>query len=153
MNEIKGFTTAEFRWLSNFYKLQYPLEFDGHLFYYTENLYQAFKSRNDYDFVKFADITPAEAKKLGQTVELIEEWDYGKMLKFEAMKFVTDLKYDQPYFKEKLLATGDCYIEETNWWHDNTYGNCSCDKCKDIIGLNHLGLIIMEKRERLKKEL
>ena len=153
MSDIYGFTSVENRWLSNFYKLQYPIEYRNLAFNTTENLYQALKCKHDSDFVKFADISPYEAKKLGQTVELIDEWDYGQFLKFEVMKFVTDLKYDQAFFKEKLLATEDYYIEETNSWHDNIYGNCNCDKCKDIIGLNHLGKIIMEKRERLKKEL
>ena len=48
--------------------------------------------------------------------------------------------------KEKLLATGDAYLEETNHWHDTFWGVC---KGK---GQNHLGKILMEVREELKRE-
>ena len=55
--------------------------------------------------------------------------------------------------QKKLLDTKDMELEETNWWHDNCWGNCVCDKCKDIIGENKLGKILMRIREELRKEI
>ena len=46
--------------------------------------------------------------------------------------------------KEKLLATGDAYLEETNTWNDIFWGVC---KGK---GQNHLGKILMEVRKEIK---
>jgi hypothetical protein len=41
---------------------------------------------------------------------------------------------------------------EGNNWHDNTWGNCLCDKCKGIEGKNLLGNILMQVREELCSE-
>jgi predicted NAD-dependent protein-ADP-ribosyltransferase YbiA (DUF1768 family) len=48
--------------------------------------------------------------------------------------------------KEKLLETGDRYLEETNHWKDTTWG-------VDYIsneGANHLGVILMDVRSVLQ---
>lgn len=37
-------------------------------------------------------------------------------------------------------------IVEGNYWHDNYWGNCTCDKCKNIEGQNKLGKILMKIR-------
>jgi predicted NAD-dependent protein-ADP-ribosyltransferase YbiA (DUF1768 family) len=48
--------------------------------------------------------------------------------------------------KEKLLATGKRYLEETNWWNDVTWG-----VCKEV-GQNLLGEILMDTRAHLNGE-
>lgn len=139
MNKILGFS-GEYRWLSNFYRLEYPIEVNGYNFYTIENLYQAFKCAKQDDFPYFADITPVEAKKLGRTIELINGWD---SMKLDVMRELQIIKYSQPKFRDLLIQTGDAYIEETNWWNDTFYGVCNG------IGENHLGKIIMEIRNNL----
>ena len=53
----------------------------------------------------------------------------------------------------RLLATGDEYLEEgTTGWHDNYWGNCECEKCKNIEGKNTLGKILMRVRKELRDE-
>jgi hypothetical protein len=37
---------------------------------------------------------------------------------------------------------------EGNWWHDNFYGSCTCNKCVNK-GENNLGKILMKIREEL----
>ena len=44
--DIYGFFN-EYRWLSNFYPLQEPIDIYGCLFKTTENLYQAFKCNKE----------------------------------------------------------------------------------------------------------
>lgn len=136
---ILGFT-GEYRWLSNFWRLEYPIEVNGYNFYTTENLYQAFKCAKIDDFPYFADITPGEAKKLGRTIEIIDGWD---SMKLDVMKELQIIKYTQPKFRDLLIQTGDRYIEETNNWNDVFYGVCNG------IGENHLGKIIMDIRKTL----
>lgn len=136
---ILGFT-GEYRWLSNFWRLEYPIEVNGYNFYTTENLYQAFKCAKIDDFPYFVDITPGEAKKLGRTIEIIDGWD---SMKLDVMKELQIIKYTQPKFRDLLIKTGDRYIEETNNWNDVFYGVCNG------IGENHLGKIIMVIRKTL----
>jgi predicted NAD-dependent protein-ADP-ribosyltransferase YbiA (DUF1768 family) len=53
-------------------------------------------------------------------------------------------KFQQPQLCAALLATGDEYLEETNWWKDTFWGVCNGE------GLNKLGNILMMVREELK---
>ena len=50
------------------------------------------------------------------------------------------------YLGGKLDMTGLEEIVEGNYWHDNYWGNCTCDKCKNIEGQNKLGKILMKIR-------
>ena len=140
--DIYGFKN-EYRWLSNFYKLQEPRDLYGCVFYYTENLYQAFKCNKADDFILMASLTPGEAKQFGKRVELNPDFEANKL---SIMKQILDIKFRQEYFKRRLLATGNCLIFEENSWKDFFWG------CHNGIGENHLGKIIMEIREELKKE-
>lgn len=140
--DIYGFKN-EYRWLSNFYKLQEPIDLYGCVFYYTENLYQAFKCNKADDFILMASLTPGEAKRFGKRVELNPDFEANKL---SIMKQILDIKFRQEYFKRRLLATGNCLIFEENSWKDFFWG------CQNGIGENHLGKIIMEIREELKKE-
>jgi ribA/ribD-fused uncharacterized protein len=140
--DIYGFKN-EYRWLSNFYKLQEPIDLYGCVFYYTENLYLAFKCNKADDFILMASLTPGEAKRFGKRVELNPDFEANKL---SIMKQILDIKFRQEYFKRRLLATGNCLIEESTSWKDFFWG------CHNGIGENHLGKIIMEIREELKKE-
>ena len=140
--DIYGFKN-EYRWLSNFYKLQEPIDLYGCVFYYTENLYQAFKCNKADDFILMASLTPGEAKRFGKRVELNPDFEANKL---SIMKQILDIKFRQEYFKRRLLATGNCLIFEENSWKDFFWG------CHNGIGENHLGKIIMEIRKELKKE-
>ena len=46
---------------------------------------------------------------------------------------------DALHLKERLLKTGKEELVEGNTWHDNYWGNCTCEKCKNIAGQNKLG--------------
>jgi hypothetical protein len=48
--------------------------------------------------------------------------------------------------KERLLATGDAYLEEGNTWGDRIWGTVNGK------GANMLGIILMETREKLREK-
>lgn len=51
---------------------------------------------------------------------------------------------------QRLMDTGDSYIVYFNYWHDNKLGVCACNRCNNgKIGLNLLGLMLMDRREVL----
>ena len=147
MNDpILGFD-GEYRWLSNFYPLENPIIYEDISFPTTEHIYQAMKCVHTEDMKYISQLSPGQAKRVGRIVAKVDDWD---ACKYDVMYYILVIKYNQPKFKKLLLATGDRYIEETNNWHDNFYGNCICEKCTMIEGQNNLGKIIMKIRDTLK---
>jgi len=132
---------GETRWLSNFEEAKVML--DGTMYPTVEHAYQAAKTINMAERAAIkACKTPAEAKKMGMTVTLREDWEdikLGVMMKLNLMKFKL-----HPELKAKLLATGDAHLEEGNHWGDTFWGTV------DGVGKNHLGKILMEVRRMLK---
>lgn len=55
------------------------------------------------------------------------------------------------YLCNLLLSTDNAYLEETNSWHDNFWGKCTCPKCIDKEGVNTLRNILMKIREELNQ--
>jgi ribA/ribD-fused uncharacterized protein len=142
MESVLGFK-GEYRFLSNFYTA--PVELDGIEYKSTEHAYQAAKTldASERRHVREA-VKPNEAKELGQNVKKRPEWE---QIKISVMKELVKQKFTKHKdLKEKLLATGDAYLEETNHWHDTFWGVC---KGK---GENHLGKILMEVREEIKND-
>ena len=142
-NKILGFQD-EHRWLSNFTMCY--VEFERMIYPSTEHAYQAAKTDDEFLRQHIQGLKlPVEAKRAGKEITLRLDWT--DRLKLEIMADLQRQKYNQPYFKELLLATGDAYIEETNYWGDKFWGVCRG------VGKNHLGNIIMNIRDELRKEL
>lgn len=49
---------------------------------------------------------------------------------------------------KKLLNTPDKDLIELNYWHDNYWGSCTCNKCNNK-GLNKLGEILKKVKNEL----
>lgn len=94
---------------------------------------------------------PASAKRFGRNVAIPTNWDKTRD---DVMRRVVMAKFEQNEdLKQRLLETGTQLIEEdTTSWHDNYWGNCHCPKCQNIPGQNRLGTILMETRDKLKKQ-
>lgn len=151
-NDILTFTKPETRWLSNMTRVKIP--YKGIIYPSTENFYQAMKYdegcyyqvgggvmevRNYISLLK-----PNESKQFSKENPMTNpKFEENKL---EIMRYAQRQKYRQEPFKSKLLATGDAYLEEGNWWHDRFWG---CD-IKTREGENNLGKIIMEIRESLR---
>lgn len=133
--------------LSNFYNA--PVTYDGCNYLNNEAAFQSAKLKDKGLRNCFSNLQPNDAKKLGRKIELREDWE---SIKFGVMREVIRCKFNQnPDLVKKLIGTGNEELIEGNTWHDNTYGNCSCEKCKNIVGKNVLGKILMEERTRFKK--
>ncbi len=143
----------EYFFLSNFYAA--PVEYKGVTYQNNEAAFQAQKVSAAYQIdkgerpftderIQFSSINPAEAKKLGRKVSLRPDWED---VKIQAMREIVEAKFDQnPELAEKLIGTGDEYLEEGNTWGDRIWGTV------DGKGSNLLGQILMETREKLKEK-
>lgn len=145
MKEIKGFFN-KWRPLSNFW--ENDVEYDGLTYCSVEAAFQAAKTLDYIERTKFTKLSPKEAKRLGRRMKLREDWE---SVKEDIMYNIVKNKFaNNDYLCNLLLSTDDAYLEETNSWHDNFWGKCTCSKCIDKEGVNKLGNILMKIREELK---
>lgn len=138
INGIFGFK-GEYRFLSNFYET--PITYEGITYPSVENAYQAAKTLNQEDRLKFINISSKDAKSLGKKISMREDWDAVKL------QVMWNLLYEKFTRNRKLysalVSTGKAHIEETNWWGDKFWGTCKGE------GENHLGKLLMKLRENL----
>ena len=138
----------EYAFLSNFYDA--PVVYNGITYKNTEAAFQAQKTTSIPKRLEFANFTARESKKEGRKLALRQDWEEIKQLE---MYCICKSKFSQnEHLKRKLIATGDSELREGNYWHDNCWGNCYCEKCKNIVGENRLGKILMQIREELKND-
>lgn len=137
---VKGFF-GKYSFLSNFQLGE--VYFEGYLYPSSENAYQAAKSIDQKIRNQFITITPSQSKKLGRKITIREDWDSVKI------KIMSDICFDKftrhQNFQDKLIETGDKYLEETNYWNDKFWGVCNG------VGQNNLGKILMDIRTYLKQ--
>lgn len=132
-----------YRFLSNFYLV--TIIHDNREWPSSEHLFQASKTYNVDEQEKIrSEESPNEAKKLGRTVEVREDWNEVKL---RVMYDCLNLKFNQnPNLKEELVNTYPMKLIEGNHWHDNFWGNCNCKRCKNKEGKNFLGLLLEKVR-------
>ena len=146
----------ELHFLSNFYPAK--IIYRGTSWPTTEHAFQAAKCKDGVEDENIRNApSPSAAKRMGRRVECRHNWEEVKV---DIMTEIVLLKFRQHTdLREKLLATVDpdsplyhIELEEGNFWHDNFWGNCYCQKCYGIEGKNALGIILMEVRELLREE-
>lgn len=127
----------QFFFLSNFY----PIDVYGYPS--VEHAYQAAKT---LDKQKRAEIrrarSAAEAKRLGRNNPVRPDWEE---IKVEVMETLVQRKFENPELRAKLNKVEGDIVEE-NYWHDNFWGNCGCNRCTECTGENHLGVLLMRIR-------
>ena len=139
--KIAGFV-AEHRWLSNFFLCR--VEWEGRVYGSAEAAYQSGKYPAAERDV-FTTLDPDSAKQLSLT-KPYDAAAWGARRE-RTMREVVWAKFSQnPELAKKLLATGERYLEETNWWGDQFWG------VYQGTGNNLLGKILMDVRMRLAKE-
>lgn len=139
---------GKYQFLSNFHPS--PFTFDGVTFPTVEHWFQAWKTEDPVEFRAIAAAeTPGKSKRMGRHVTLRSDWEE---IKVDVMRDGLRQKFRDPSLRAKLLATGDEELIEGNTWHDNTWGNCLCDKCINIPGRNMLGMLLMELRKEIQYE-
>ena len=138
-----------YAFLSNFWTC--PIEFEGIVYPTNEHFFQAMKTLDPEERVAIAAApTPGIAKRMGRNVKLRKDWE---SIKEDIMLQGLRLKFANPQMGIQLLLTQDQELVEGNWWHDNTWGNCSCEHCHVIHVRNLLGKLLMKVRDELREEL
>ena len=141
VKNILGFFN-EYEFLSNFYHS--PFNFCGTTFLTNEHFFQAAKATNIDDFLEVVSrSTPREAKISGRKIICRPDWH---SIKINVMSMGLRLKFQDPELREKLLATENWYLEETNTWNDTFWGVCN------NVGYNYLGNLLMDLRTQIRKE-
>ncbi len=140
---IKEFQ-REYRWLSNFAPVKIIL--DDVEYPSVEHAYMSAKSNNKVwkSFCSNPNITAGQVKRESKNIELILGWN---TIKLSVMEECIKQKFAQDPYKSKLLKTGNERIQEGNYWNDRFWGVC----LKTNRGKNHLGRLIMNIRNTLKK--
>lgn len=142
-----GFFRGEYFFLSNFYEA--PIVYDGIRYENNEAAFQAQKvkpepGKKDDPRLEFSRLTPSEARRAGRKVILRKDWEDVKV---SIMEEIVLTKFEQnDGLKEKLLSTGDAYLEEGNNWGDRVWGVVNGQ------GANNLGKILMKVRDKLREK-
>jgi ribA/ribD-fused uncharacterized protein len=146
MSQIKEFT-KEFRFLSNFYPCS--VRFEGRLYKTVEHAWHASKTDDQAsrEFISRLP-SPGKAKQYGKCLVPSEQWQKDKLA---LMELLVTQKFENPFLQPLLLATEDFELIETNTWHDNFWGDCQCQKCKNVLGENNLGKILMKVRSKIER--
>lgn len=129
-----------YEFLSNFYPS--TIRFEGFLYPTVEHAYQAAKT-TDENIRKIIrnSKTPYLAKKLGQSIQIREEW---QQIKIDIMKLLIREKFENPFLRPLLLSTDEDELILNNKWNDQFWGVCKG------VGQNWLGKILMEERNRIR---
>lgn len=130
------------------YPFETPLEHEGLIYYTPEHFYQAMKSTSEMTRELISkQQNGIKAKKVGRIITLRKDWED---IKIKVMFFAQRHRFSDGTAWRTRLQRTDGEIVETNNWHDNYWGNCICNKCKEIEGKNMLGKILMEIRDENK---
>lgn len=133
---------GDFSFLSNFYES--TIYVDGERYRSVEHAHQAYKTIDPWSrkLVREAK-TASDAKKLGKSVPLRDDWD---AVKIDLMRSFVRKKFENPFLRPLLVSTGDAELIESNTWNDTFWGVCKG------VGQNWLGRILMDVRDEIKNE-
>lgn len=140
MTQIGPFK-GDYRFLSNFYET--PVEFEGIWYPTAEHAYVAAKSLDRAFRINISTsyITPAQAKRLGRTVDVRNDWE---QVRLRVMYDIVRFKFaNNRQLLQRLKDTGDAELVEWNTWGDTFWGVCRGE------GENNLGKILMRVRAEL----
>lgn len=162
-NKITKFDGTQYGFLSNFHPCK--VVYKGIEYQHTEGAFQSQKTLDIPLREDIAKLSAYESKKAcGRRGLKLKDGRYIKVdlrpdweeIKDQVMYEVVKAKFEQNEdLKEKLLATGDAELIEGNYWHDNYWGVCECEKCrseKKGENGNHLGKILMTIRESIRNK-
>jgi len=151
--EIKGFV-GDYTFLSNFYPCD--VVYKGIKYPSVEHFYVAIKSNSDQiiDRIIYTDLEfkkyiaslekASKVKKIGKNIVIRSDWE---SIKDSIMYYGLTQKFKDNELLDKLLSTKHSKLIESNLWHDNYWGSCLCQKCKNN-GKNKLGKLLMIIRDK-----
>lgn len=132
------------RALSTFHVFEPQIHYEGIAFNSVEAGFQAAKT-TDMSIRQFmSSLEPRTAKAVGRSLPLRPDWEF---IKEGVMYQLNWSKFEIPYLRQKLLATGEQELVEGNYWGDREWGVCSG------VGQNKLGKILMRVRHNIRSSL
>lgn len=137
---FKSSGDSKYRFLSNFFLTR--IKVGKHTYPSVEHAFQAAKTDKESEKKQFyatARLTAKQAKAAGRKVTLRDLWN---ITKYDTLKDLVRIKFQNEKLKERLLATGNAALYEQTG--DTTYG--VNDKLE---GQNMLGEILMDIRQEL----
>lgn len=134
----------EHRFLSNFFVLPRPIEWEGLLYRTTEHAFQAAKTLDPKERERIRDAgSPGQAKRLGRKVKPLRPgWDDMKVMVMDSICWI---KFQHPLLRKWLLETGDAELIEGNDWGDTFWGTVNGR------GENQLGKSLMRIRDAIRR--
>ncbi len=105
----------------------------------VESIYQACKLISNADRKYIVSLEGKIAKRRVRDYVIRSDWDD---IKLDIMYEILCLKFNNIYYKQLLLSTGDVELIETNFWNDYFWGMCNGK------GENHLGKLLMRIRDK-----
>jgi ribA/ribD-fused uncharacterized protein len=84
--------------------------------------------------------------KRSKKITLRAGWD---SIRVDVMTSIIRSKFENPKLSQMLIDTNSEILIEGNYWHDNFWGDCACEKCENIQGRNNLGEVLMVIRSEL----
>ena len=139
---------GDHRFLSNFYLVR--IEYEGIVYPSTEHAYQAAKFLDKSireNISRFEKPGKAKYYPRKNPDKIRPDWD---KVKVSIMHDLLVKKFSIPFLRTMLYNTGEEPIVEGNTWHDNFWGNCTCEDCSGIYGENRLGRLLMIIRDRIE---
>jgi ribA/ribD-fused uncharacterized protein len=134
--------SGEYAFLSNFYPSPIEVQVDDDVILTAptvEHYFQYMKTPSDEEGIDILmAATPGAAKRLGKKCYLRKDWE---QIKDVVMYNALQKKFTDPELRAKLIATGDEFLVEGNYWNDTYWGVC------DGKGQNKLGQLLMKVRE------
>lgn len=132
---------GDYSFLSNFYPCK--IEYEGLTYNSVEAAYQASKVSSPSERLVFVGLDARSAKLLSKKYPPHPSFD-----RVSVMSELLRLKFYDPVLARKLKLTEPHELVEGNYWHDNFWGNCGCGQCKNIPGINMLGKLLMDVRDK-----
>jgi ribA/ribD-fused uncharacterized protein len=148
MSRVINRFSGKHYFLSNMY--MHEIVYKGVTYPSSEHAYQSAKATNieDHDFVR-SSFSSTLSKTRARKIKTRDDWDE---IKYDIMKEILYIKFEDKELKKKLIDTDGIKLIEGNNWHDNYWGDCSCFKCRNNKGQNMLGKILMEiRKEKINK--
>lgn len=137
IREFRG----QYSFLSNFFKLPFPIVVENIGYDTVEHYYIAMKTLDNKERLKIATMPPTGLKAYGKGLQLREDWD---SIRLSVMEFGLREKFKSNFrIRRLLMKTGDLFIQEGNFWNDKFWGIC----LKTGNGKNHLGQLLMKIRD------
>jgi ribA/ribD-fused uncharacterized protein len=144
---IESFS-GDYAFLSNFYRTE--VEYQGDIYQSAQAAFQASKVLSPEIRSEFTSLSAAEATLKGDKIAPSIEWEQNKqviMYKILKNKFSKNKE-----LRSLLMKTNISPIIHKNNWHENYWGECTCEECVEKEKHNYLGKILVKVREDLRTE-